>query len=54
MKTQIIRPASLGHKITAMFLFLMTIVFLSVPYAISRQPGEPLQKVVTVEENHAN
>jgi len=54
VKTQTIRPASLGHKITAMFLFLMTIVFLSVPYAISRHPGEPLQKVVTIEDNYAN
>lgn len=54
MKTQTIHPASLRYKIMTMFLFLMTIVFLSVPYALSRHPGEPLQKVATAEDNYAN
>ncbi|MBL8416164.1 MAG: hypothetical protein JNM42_17175 [Propionivibrio sp.] len=40
MKTQSTIPASLFHQFVSLFLVTMTLIFLTVPYTLSRHPGE--------------
>ncbi|MBK7422464.1 MAG: hypothetical protein IPJ48_04840 [Propionivibrio sp.] len=42
MKTQSTISPSLFHKFVSLFLVTMTLIFLTVPYTLSRHPGESL------------
>jgi hypothetical protein len=52
MKAQAIPSARLLHKLMSVFFVTMTLVFLALPYLLSRHPGEPIQKPVSIENNH--
>ncbi|MFZ4536493.1 hypothetical protein [Propionivibrio sp.] len=52
MKTQKTITASPFQKFVSVIFVTMTLVFLTVPYAMSRHPGEPLQQPVIVQIHH--
>jgi len=54
VKAQQLQTASRLHKFMAAFFMMMTIIFLAVPYALSRHPGDPIQKPVATENNRQN
>jgi len=49
MKTRTTISAGLLPGFAGIFFVMMTIVFLSVPYSMSRHPGEPSQRLSTDE-----
>lgn len=49
MKAQVLPAANLRHKFISLLFVTMSIAFLSVPYFMSRHPGDPIQKSVSVE-----
>ena len=52
MKAQPIPSTRLLHQLISVFFVTMTIVFLALPYLLSRHPGDPIQKPVSMENNH--
>lgn len=52
MKTQSMISASLFHKFVSLFLVTMTLIFLAVPYSLSRHPGEPLSRPASKTSLH--
>ncbi|MEN6585366.1 MAG: hypothetical protein ABFE02_04840 [Sulfuricella sp.] len=52
MKTQPTISVRLLSAVIGVFIVTMTIIFLTVPYAMSSHPGEPLSKAVSTESIH--
>lgn len=52
MKARPIPSPRLSHKLLSVFFVTMTIVFLALPYLLSRHPGDQIQKTVNIENNH--
>jgi len=49
MKPQTAVVTRLLPVFSSVFFVTMTLIFLTVPYALSRHPGEPIQKPVSAE-----
>lgn len=52
MKSQTSFAASLLRAFVGLVFVTMTIVFLTVPYALSRHPGDPSPQLTTAESRH--
>lgn len=44
--------ASLFRGFISVFFVIMTIVFLTVPYALSRHPGDPIPSPTSTQSGH--
>ena len=53
MKTKTAVAARLLPVFASVFFVTMTLIFLTVLYALSRHPGEPMQKPVSTENHNA-
>ena len=54
MQAQPLPSASRLQKLMLAFFMMMSIIFLAVPYALSRHPGDPLPKTPSSESNRQN
>jgi hypothetical protein len=56
MKAQVQSQSTIADSLLrgfiSVFFVIMTIIFLTVPYALSRHPGDPVQAPTNVEIKH--